>query len=384
MNVLDAVLFVAAVAVFSAVFRYGAICTAIVFLATITGFVAGVSLLPVIASPGLSNMEAGFLGLFLIVGPAVFCGALAWWAAQRLHVKLLLAPWYKADQLVGWPVKMVGLFAGAVLLTHTLPFVPIVPFQYQAQGSTFLLGAYRIGPALPALSHKVQALREDQFDTPIVLDKQAAVQRLRSDQRQFFTPLVQSSVRVVGPVCLSGTGMSGSGAVVEGGYIVTNAHVVRHLREVYVETETGSYPATPLAIDDKNDLAVLYTRYLDTSHMTQLHLRSTDTAAGSAVHVFGYPGGGGLSIDTNLTVREYSEQSNAQYGRGDSMIKTFRIPAGSTTHGSSGSPVVDLDGKVAGVLFAGNGEEAIVVPVSTLSPLLDAAKRAIKPVRTGC
>ena len=92
-----------------------------------------------------------------------------------------------------------------------------------------------------------------------------------------------SVLRVTGNAC--GLGIEGSGWIAAPGYVVTNAHVVAGVRHPYVDYHGGrSWPATVVAFDPRDDLAVLRV-----SDLPGRPLRTLVPEKGVPVVVLGYP-----------------------------------------------------------------------------------------------
>jgi S1-C subfamily serine protease len=143
---------------------------------------------------------------------------------------------------------------------------------------------------------------------------------------------------------------SGSGVVIEGGRILTNAHVVRYAAQVRVQPNQSSQKLTAKvkAISVGMDLALLE---LDdpkaVANLPVATLAETRPAIGAKVATFGFPiGGETLSVTEGAISRiEYAPYNDGQGG--------LRIQIDAAINpGNSGGPAA-VDGQVVGLCFSG-------------------------------
>jgi serine protease Do len=158
---------------------------------------------------------------------------------------------------------------------------------------------------------------------------------------------------------------SGSGVIVDAaGYIVTNAHVVQGSRDIDVSVADTSDPgrrdahkhfkARIVGIDGETDLAVLK---IDADNLPTLAFRDSDQLRqGQIVFALGSP----LGLENTLTVgyvsaisRQLRPEQPMSYIQTDAPINP----------GNSGGPLLDMDGKIAGIntmiLSQSGGSEGI-------------------------
>ncbi|XHR29053.1 MAG: trypsin-like peptidase domain-containing protein [Chthoniobacteraceae bacterium] len=167
---------------------------------------------------------------------------------------------------------------------------------------------------------------------------------------------------------------SGTGFIIDGKRILTNAHVVANARYISVERENDPkrYEARVEHVGHDCDLAVLTVSEAGFFDGT-VALRFTNQipAIESSVSVYGYPiGGDRLSVTTGVVSR-IAFQSYA-HSAADSHLAIQTNAA--INPGNSGGPVLQ-DGKVIGIAFQGfNGEVAqnvgYMIPVPVVSRFL--------------
>jgi S1-C subfamily serine protease len=188
-----------------------------------------------------------------------------------------------------------------------------------------------------------------------------------------------SVVRVVGTAC--GRGMSGSGWIAGRAIVVTNAHVVAGQDDTQVQPrgEGGLLDAVAVAIDTRNDVAVLRVPGLDGRRLRM----AGSATAGAPAAVLGFPGDGPyrvraarLGATRTVLARERSDTSTVRRS-----ITLFRA---TVRPGNSGGPLVDRAGRVAGTVFGARSERnsrtGFAVPNEPVRRTLSAAGG---PVDTG-
>jgi S1-C subfamily serine protease len=142
---------------------------------------------------------------------------------------------------------------------------------------------------------------------------------------------------------------SGSGVVISGSRILTNAHVVMHASEVLVQLRKGGdqFTAKVKAIAPGIDLAIVELK--DPSgieHVKPIELANDLAEVKSHISVFGYPqGGDDLSVTDGIVSRiEYTSYNYGATG--------LRIQVDAALNpGNSGGPAIQ-DGKIAGLVFS--------------------------------
>lgn len=144
--------------------------------------------------------------------------------------------------------------------------------------------------------------------------------------------------------------VTGSGVVIEGRRILTNAHVVEYASQVQIQTgqEGDKVPATVVAISRAMDLAILKLddeKFFD-SHAAVARSNKLPEVT-DAVFAYGYPtGGNSLSITKGIVSRiEFVDYDGSTGG--------LRIQIDAAINpGNSGGPVIAGD-KMIGLAFSG-------------------------------
>jgi S1-C subfamily serine protease len=192
-----------------------------------------------------------------------------------------------------------------------------------------------------------------------------------------------STVLVLGRGCLDGYLNEGSGFVAAPGYVVTNAHVVAGVTDIWVQKGPGAghEPAEPIVFDPDLDLAILHAPTL-TAQPLQLELQNVARGTGGAV--LGFPGGKPAHVAA--AVRSVIEPVGRDiYGQGEVKRRVYELQA-EVRRGNSGGPFVLPDGRVAGVVFANSvldEEVGYAIVADQVTPLLDRAVGLTAPVGVG-
>jgi S1-C subfamily serine protease len=137
-------------------------------------------------------------------------------------------------------------------------------------------------------------------------------------------------------------GIGGTGFLIDGkGYLLTNYHVVKNANKIVVQNPLGEYNARIIQVDAQTDLALL--KIEDTSYHAfnglPYGMSKAGGELGEEVFTLGYPrpeivyNKGYLSAETGF--------------RGDTTTFQLTIAA---NRGNSGTPVLNNDGEVIGIV----------------------------------
>ena len=194
------------------------------------------------------------------------------------------------------------------------------------------------------------------------------LQLAKRDAEDFekLAALIKPSIVVVEGVDRIGReGGRGTGFVVSSnGIIATNFHVIGEHREFKIRFADGKTytPTAILGIDRENDLAIFK---IDAENLPALQLGDSDKISpGQSVFAIGNPLGYSHSVSRGViaAVRELEQ------GDGRPLVQVA-IPI---EPGSSGSPTLDLDGRVVSILaIKSGGAMGFGVPVNKLKSLLN-------------
>jgi S1-C subfamily serine protease len=155
---------------------------------------------------------------------------------------------------------------------------------------------------------------------------------------------------------------TGSGFAIDESTLITNRHVVADSSDLQLSTYDGRDVAvTASSTAALADLAVVRTA---DALPTAPGLAEADPDPGDEVTVVGYPQGGALTVTSGQVIGATTDPLNENLGQ-------VLVTNAEVEPGSSGSAVLDADGRVVGVVYAKNSTgQSFVVPVSTLRQLL--------------
>ena len=176
-----------------------------------------------------------------------------------------------------------------------------------------------------------------------------------------FDAAQRMAVRIRNVGC--GSVSTGSGFAIDARTLITNRHVVADSAELQLSTYDGrDIAATTSSTAALADLAIV--RTTDTLPAVP-ELAPADPEPGDEVTVVGYPDGGRLTVTSGRVIGGTTDPLNENLGE-------VLVTDAPVEPGSSGSAVLDADGRVIGVVYAKNTlDQSFIVPVSTLRTMLD-------------
>ncbi len=163
----------------------------------------------------------------------------------------------------------------------------------------------------------------------------------------------------------------GTGFLIDGkGYLVTNAHVINKMKNIYVENAKGQYfTAAPVYIDNLVDLTIL--KITDTAFkavsMLPYSIKKTNSDLGEQFFTLGFP--------RNEIVYGEGYVSAKSGNNGDTTSYQLTVSA---NPGNSGGPVVNRNGEIIGIITAKDSKaDGVVFAVKSknIFTLLDSLKK---------
>lgn len=175
-----------------------------------------------------------------------------------------------------------------------------------------------------------------------------------------FDAVRRMAVRIRNVGC--GSLSTGSGFAIDATTLITNKHVVADSAELQVSTYDGrDIDVTAASTASIADLALVRTAAELPSYP---QLAEADPERGDMVTVVGYPQGGSLTVTRGQVIGATTDPLNANLG--EVLVTDAQVEPG-----SSGSAVLDEDGRVVGVVYAKSASgQSYIVPVSTLASVL--------------
>ncbi|MHA7240178.1 MarP family serine protease [Arthrobacter sp. TMS1-12-1] len=165
-----------------------------------------------------------------------------------------------------------------------------------------------------------------------------------------------SVVRITGTAFQCGQNQTGSGFVVAPDRVITNAHVVAGVDQPVVEVPGGgALPGRVVQLDTARDIAVIAVDGLQAAPLAL----GEDLGNGATAAFAGYPAGGPYRIQPASVQGLSPVLVNNIHGADPQPLQIYTLAA-DVRQGNSGGPLLDLQGRVVGVVFAKSTADAPV------------------------
>ncbi|WP_237224681.1 MarP family serine protease [Rothia nasisuis] len=192
-----------------------------------------------------------------------------------------------------------------------------------------------------------------------------------------------SVVQVLGAAQACSYTSEGSGFVVDGDLVVTNAHVVAGVSTPSVLARDGQAATGEVVyFDAERDIAIISAPSLN---VNPLSVNQAEVATGTTVAFMGYPGGGPYeSRPATVQGLGYTQTVNAKTGETNPSRLVYQLAA-NVQQGNSGGPVLTDDGQVMGMVFAKStqSQTGYAVPSSQIAEALAQVNAGSPAVATG-
>jgi S1-C subfamily serine protease len=289
-----------------------------------------------------------------------------------------IVPLRVLDQFAGGVVTAVVMLSVVWYAGLVLALLPVEAVAREARQSAILQRLDAVAPPVP----QPFTMLERQFSGDLLPQLFAGLEPgdlggLRPDPFTVDAATVRraaaSTVKVRAPGC--GGVNSGSGAVIAAGRVLTNAHVLSGTRSVSVLPPDGSapLPASVIAFDPARDVAIL-----NVPGLLLAPLSMAAVARGAQVAIVGYPGGGPERVEPAVVQGELRGEGHDIYGR-QPVTREILVLSGLAQPGNSGGPLVDLQGRMVGVVFAGSASrpmQSYALALGDLLPSIEAVGTA--------
>jgi len=226
---------------------------------------------------------------------------------------------------------------------------PSPEIAQQIQRSVLLRSLDSIAPRPPAFLASVQSVLAGVQFPPVFAGLEPNLPGAQPLPTSVDTPGVNRAAQTVVKVSSLGFGgfVTGSGFPAGNGYVVTNAHVVSGTSSHTIITPANTtLRATVVYFDPERDVAVLYVPGYESAGLT-----FGPATAGTQGAVIGYPGGGSERVVPAVVDGAVAAHGRDIYNQNFVTRQIFVMQA-SVHPGNSGGPLVDLQGRVLGMVFA--------------------------------
>jgi S1-C subfamily serine protease len=320
------------------------------------GLLAGVLLGAVAAQPVLDYIRvtspvARPLGavLVLIIGGSLG-SSIGYAAGEPIRRRILRTGVHSTtDSLAGAALSTLAVLTMMWFLGLSFSRGPSQEVAQQIQKSVVLRQLDSIAPRPPDFLAKVEGILAGVSFPTVFAGLEPQLPAPLAVPASVNTPGVNTAAQSVVKVTSLGCGglVTGSGFSIGGGYVATNAHVVSGTHGHRVVTPAGvELAATVVYFDPSRDFALL--RAPD---LTSPGLGFAPASRGTEAAVIGYPGGGGEKIEPAVVDGAVEAQGRDIYSA-NPVTRQVYVIQGRVRPGNSGGPLVDLQGKVLGIVFA--------------------------------
>jgi S1-C subfamily serine protease len=320
------------------------------------GLVIGVLLGATAATPVLNYLEihntvARPLGavLVLVIGGSLG-SSIGFAAGEPIRRKILRTGVHTSTDSIGGAVlSAVAVITMCWFLGLSFSRGPSQEVAQQIQRSVVLHTLDNLAPRPPAFLASIQGILSGVSFPPVFAGLEPSIGAPLPLPASVDTPGVNRAAQAVVKISSLGCGglVTGSGFPVGSGYILTNAHVVSGTSRHTILTPAGAeLPGTVVFFDPERDVAVLYV-----PDYRSAPLIFGPAQRGTKGAVIGYPGGGPEQVSPAVIDGRIDAEGRDIYNANLVTRQIFVIQA-RVRPGNSGGPLVDLEGRVLGLVFA--------------------------------
>lgn len=327
------------------------------FIGLVSGAVLALQIIPIAFTTfDLGHPARVFTGLGTIVLFAMLGQSLGFAVGTAIRTALSWSPIRFFDSLLGSAFRFVSWSIVVWLAASMLALLPTNVLTTQVRDSQIVQQIDGLAPtaadtATAALRKVLRNTSFPQVFAGIAPQPTNSVEPANpgiiDDPR--ISVAYASVVEVIADATSCEMQMTGSGFFYADGRVMTNAHVVAGADQVAVrrDGELRKYRAKVVLFDPRLDVAVLSVPDLD-----GVALRfAPEAAVGDEAVVPGFTGGKPMSPDAARVSEVIVARGHDIYGEGRVDREIYVVRA-SIAPGDSGAPLVGLDGRVLGVMFA--------------------------------
>ncbi|WP_219471178.1 MarP family serine protease [Nonomuraea rhizosphaerae] len=338
-------------------YRQGFIIGVMSFVGFVGGAVLGVFIAPPISKAVVDGDTPQALLAIVIVFLAATIGQFASstiGAVVRSHVTW--EPAKVADAVGGTFASALSVLVIAWLIGSLIVSTAFTPLVDQVKNSMLLT---TVDDAIPQTARNWQQPFKkfiDRSEFPPVFDAIGAGQLVDVDpparsilQGSKLNRAQRAIVKVQGNAESCNKHIEGTGFVYADDRIMTNAHVVAGVtRDLQVTDYEGKrHNATVVRYNPQRDIAVLYVPGLN---LPQLSFDGTAEKGDNAI-VAGFPKGQGFTAEP-ARIRSQLDAEGPDIYRSSNVTRKVYAIRGKVLPGNSGGPLLTVDGRVFGVIFA--------------------------------
>lgn len=255
----------------------------------------------------------------------------------------------------GLVISVAGVLVAAWALGYALARADVPGIATVARDSRVLAAVDSVMPdrASDALRTFSDHLANDVLPTYLQPFEREIIEHVDPpDRRVLAGESVQAAaasiVKVAGYSRCTRLGATGSGFMIAPNRVMTNAHVVSGVDDPAVTINGVAHAATVVYFDPRVDVAVLD---VPGAHEVALEAAPKIGSRGDDAVVMGFPGGGPFDAEPARIRNVVKLRGSDIYDREDVVRESFSLRS-LVRAGNSGGPLLSLDGKVLGMVFA--------------------------------
>ncbi|PRQ12158.1 hypothetical protein C1Y63_02275 [Corynebacterium sp. 13CS0277] len=349
-------IFVAATVLFAAIvgWRQGVIAAALSTCGVLAGLWAGL-----VGSAWLAGTtdNAG-LRILLVLGAYILLIAIGHMIGGGVGAALRDSMRFKSSQRIdsamGAVFQAITTVLVVWLIANPLAASSITALN-TAVGSSRVLRTVdeHMPPVVAQLPNKLAATLSDSGLPPLISPftnhggTQVEAPAIMVEDVELVDRLRPAVVHVLGDASQCSRRLSGSGFAVDNSHIITNAHVVAGTNTVRVDTVLGVKTADVVYYNPTEDIAVLHSPQLG---LPALQWAPIPAVSGDDIIVMGFPESGPFEAAPGRVKDQLTVNGPDIYATTRTNREAYTV-RGSIRQGNSGGPMVDLEGRVLGVVF---------------------------------
>lgn len=378
MNLLDWCLVLVTLAYALSGYWQGFITGAFATAGLIAGGLVGIWVAPHILGNVEPALWVSLAALFVVLVCASFGQAFAQYAGAKVRDKITWQPIRSVDAVGGGVLSVIAVLTVTWMLGVAVSGSQIPGVGQMVRESKVLNRVNEVMPSqaqglLRGFDRVVGSSFFPRYLEPFAPERIVPVEPpLPEDVNNADVRRARDSVYKIRGNNSCGDGVEGSGFLYDKGLVMTNAHVVAGVSDPVV-LSNGEHSARVVYYDSDTDVAVLSVPDLQDSPTIKFDRTG---GAGDRAVVLGFPNDGPFNAQS-ARIRADAQllKSPDIYGRGTVTREVFSIRS-LVRPGNSGGPLVSLQGKVFGVIFAASVSDKQTGYALTADQVSEAVERA--------